>query len=626
MPSRSALPALALALLLLGALAGPTHAARPATSAGSTREGARPAADRRPAEQQSASPRPNIVEVLADDMRVDDLQYAPHLRKLIAAEGITMENSFSSYPLCCPARASFLTGMLPHNHHVYSVDRPYGYRAFDDRRTLATAVKHEGYTTGFIGKYLNHYGVDRALAPVLRWRKRHPGQPARRAPKVQSQYYVPDGWDVWKGAIDGVSCKPACGGTYNYFHYAYSDNGRPTSAPKGAYSSDVIGRQSVRTARRFHRQRARTGKPFLLSVDYVAPHEGRGQGMLRATNPDGSVTRLKTPAAPAWAYRVPLVRDITKGAGITVDGTGEADVSDKPGDFARLRPLSSAERAIETENTRRRAAAVYVMDRNIARLVRTLKKTGEWDRTVFVFWSDNGFFQGEHNRPTGKLHAYEPSLRVPVIITGPGMRGGDHTGLYGGQDRFDPLDVVDLTRTLLDFAGASPPHTADGRSLKQVLLGGDRGWTEAVPYEAIHNNPSPDDPTRDEDFPALATTRNGRVKPMRDGIADPRTSIGIRTARWMYVRYVDGELELYDLREDPLEWDNLASHPDWMRQHEELVDALAGVWKQVRYCTGSRCHPPLPAELAEDADDDASATRSYWRTVAAEYGWSATLG
>jgi hypothetical protein len=73
--------------------------------------------------------RPNIVEVLADDMRVDDLQYAPHLMRIVARDGITMQNSFSSYPLCCPARASFFSGLLPHNHHVFSTKPPYGYRS-----------------------------------------------------------------------------------------------------------------------------------------------------------------------------------------------------------------------------------------------------------------------------------------------------------------------------------------------------------------------------------------------------------------------------------------------------------------------------------------------------------------
>jgi arylsulfatase A-like enzyme len=337
------------------------------------------------------------------------------------------------------------------------------------------------------------------------------------------------------------------------------------------------------------------------------------------------VTRIKSPAAPAWAYRVPLVRRVSKGAGVTSGGIGEADVSDKPGVFAKLRPLTAAERRIEAEDTRRRAAAVYVMDRNIGRLVRQLKRSGEWARTVFVFWSDNGFFQGEHNRTSGKILAYEPSLRVPVLITGPGMRGGSHDGLLGGQDRFDPIDVVDLTRTLVDIAGATPPHTPDGRSLLTVLRGGDTGWTRAVPYEAANANPSPQATTRDARFPAAGRRPNGTVVGMRDGVPDPRTSIGLRTGRWLYVRYVAGDVEIYDLRTDPLQWDNLASKWSWTKEHRDLIDALESVWEQLRDCQGSGCSPRLPAMLTTDAAANATATATYWRTLASTYGWAGML-
>ncbi|MDH2413661.1 sulfatase-like hydrolase/transferase [Nocardioides sp. CER19] len=571
----------------------------------------------------SLAAKPNIVEVLADDMRVDDLAYAPHLRRLVAAQGITMQNAFSSYPLCCPARASFYSGLLPHNHHVYSTKPPYGYRSFDDRQTLATSLKGAGYHTGFLGKYLNGYGRDAALAPQLRWRAKHPGAPARRAPRVQSQYYVPNGWDDWKGAISDVFCKPACGGLYNYFHYAYSDNGRPTASRKGAYSSDVIGRQSVTMAKRFHRNRARTGQPFLMSVNYVAPHYGRGQGSLHTKNPDGSTTTLQTPAAPKRVYRLPAIKNIHKGAGITVGGLGETDVSDKPGQFARLRPLNAGQRAIETEDTRRRAAAVYAMDRNIGRLVRQLKASGEWDRTVFVFWSDNGYFQGEHNRMTGKIHVYEPSLRVPILITGPGMRGGSHTGLFGGQDRFDPMDVVDLTHTLVDLAGARVPHTPDGKSMVAVLRGRDAGWTEAVPYEAVGNNPggsSAGDGDR-----VLGVPVDKRESDTVAAGVDPRDSVGVRTSRYVYVRYRDSEIEIYDLWNDPKQWSNLAKNAGWMRANAGVVSALQAAVAELRYCAGTSCHPRLPASLSAPAATNASKTAAYWRTIAREYGWSRIL-
>jgi arylsulfatase A-like enzyme len=314
---------------------------------------------------------------------------------------------------------------------------------------------------------------------------------------------------------------------------------------------------------------------------------------------------------------------VHKGAGITTDGVGENDVSDKPGRFADLLPLTASERRMETISTRRRAAAVYAMDRNIGRLIRSLKRSGEWDRTVFVFWSDNGYFQGEHNRISGKIHVYEPSLRVPMLITGPGMRGGRHDGLFGGQDRFDPVDVVDLSRTLVDIAGATPPHEPDGKPMTAVLRGRDRGWDEAVPYEAMGNNPARAEAIEADRELAPVSPSAGHAR--RSDRSDPRDSVGVRTSRWAYVRYVDGEQELYDLWKDPLEWTNLAASPSWMSDNEDVVDALQAVVRQLRYCTGSACHPRLPAPLSVGASTNAAATRTYWRRIAGAYGWSGTL-
>ncbi len=98
---------------------------------------------------------------------------------MFARTGISFENSFAPYPLCCPARATFLTGQHAHNHGVYWHEPPYGYGAFDDSRTVATSLQAAGYRTGFLGKYLNRYGLDRSKVS---------GQPSHR--------YVPRGWDA----------------------------------------------------------------------------------------------------------------------------------------------------------------------------------------------------------------------------------------------------------------------------------------------------------------------------------------------------------------------------------------------------------------------------------------------
>jgi arylsulfatase A-like enzyme len=575
----------------------------------------------RPTVRATNGQRVNIVEVLLDDMRVDDLAYAPNVRRLLGHDGVDVRNMFSSYPLCCPARASFFSGLLPHNHHVYDVKPPYAYGAFDDRRTIATSLHAVGYSTGLVGKYLNGYGQQSALAPRLTWGRRSPAA-AFAAAHVISQFYVPAGWDDWEAGIGGRYCSPACGGEYHYFNYAYTDNGVPTASPIGRYSSQVIGGQAARMIRAFHRTRVRDHRPFFVSTNFIAPHIGSGLAKSDTgcsyESSDGQPATLTEPAAPAWAWRIPMIAGITRGAGVRSDGTAERSIQDKPGLFATLPPFTASERACVRHNTQARAAAVAATDRAIGRLIRTLKETGEWKRTVVALWSDNGYFQGEHRRPIGKTITYDPVSRVPLIVTGPGMRGGSHRGALGGQDRDTPMTVVDLSRTLEAMAGARPPHRADGQDMSSVLTGADTGWREAVPLEFAEISPRvPGDDHRD---PAFAPAAGSPTQGVRDGIVDPRTGIGLHTGRFYFVRYDDGEAELYDLHRDPDEWHNLMSRPAWLRRHHRLIRQLDLLWTGIRNCSGRRCHPVLPHDLTLDAAQNRAETEGWWHAMRLEYG------
>lgn len=590
-----------------------------------------------PIRPAAATPtRPNIVVIMADDMRVDDLAYAPNVHALMQEDGVTMENSFSSYPLCCPARASFLSGELPRNHHVWSHELPWGYGAFDDSSTIGTAMQQAGYSTGFAGKYLNGYGTAMSAADggfqVRDWssararRLARRGVIAQRVPirtqrKVPSYRKIPAGWTDWRATIDLSARQHRLlglkGGTYNYADVLENDNGVPVSYPH-TYSSNVIGQQAIDMVTKF----AQRPNPFFVEEAFVGPHCGGGdrgeqrrdarEGMTGA----GSETsgRFCTPAAPA-ADRGIWDASITHGAGVLKDGTTEsdangdgrdttADTADKPGLFGTISPLSARDLVRERDDTRQRAEAVYALDVQVGRLIDTLKRLGKWDNTIVVFTSDNGFFQGEHHHREGKVLAYEPVLRVPIVLTGPGMRG------QGEQHRYDPMDFVDLTATLVDAAGAIPPHTPDGQSLLPVLDGSDQGWDTAIPIEQAWTVPSgnvqgllrhqvPGDP----DF---ALTHD-----------DPRMSIGIRTARYSYVRYADRSAELYDLWKDPLEMDNVATDPDYA----SVRDTLDQVWQQNKNCSGPDCHTPLPKSLQVSASSNASHTDAYWSALRDAYGY-----
>jgi len=173
--------------------------------------------------------RPNIVVVLADDQRWDTLSAMPTVQSELVAKGVTFSNSFTVNPLCCPSRASILTGKYSHSTKVYSNG---GFRVFDDSSTLATWLRKAGYRTGFFGKYLNSYAGT----------------------------YVPPGWRRW------VAFTPS--NVDNYFGYRLNVDG--SLVPRGDlpedYSTDVLAAE----AEAFIRGDAAT--PFFVLFAPYAPH------------------------------------------------------------------------------------------------------------------------------------------------------------------------------------------------------------------------------------------------------------------------------------------------------------------------------------------------------------------
>ena len=549
-----------------------------AVDAGHRRAEARavPGAGARAAVAAAAPARPNVIVVMADDMRTDDLRWMPSVRRLLVDRGLTFRNSFSPYPLCCPARASFLTGEYAHNHRVFSHMAPWGFRAFDDHATLATALQASGYRTAFLGKYLNGYGAEPSLVT---------GGP--------SFHYVPAGWSDWYGAVQRPGGSPyRSGGTYNYLHTIFNVNGRIDDSHDGQYQTDVLGRFSRSLVTTY----SRSSQPFFMWFSAVAPHFGGPREKDDPTHvrgPSGRPVQIPTPARPTWV-RGHFDRQVPRASGLPVDGgPSEADISDKPRPMRSLGELTSSERLAVRESTRQRAEALFVLDGQVRRLVQTLRATGELDRTVIAFTSDNGYFLGEHRRPQSKINPQEPSLRVPLVIAGPGVPHGQ---------RFDPATTPGLTATVAELAGATSamPYDADGISLVRSIAA-DQGWTVPVVTEGRENSKA---------FPDNPLLR-------ASGFHDPRNTIGVRTGRWKFVEYSNGDSELYDLDADPNELRNLTADP----AHAGIRTELHAVWLQFKDCRGAQCRAELPADLRLTPADEASGTDRQSLGVEARYGY-----
>jgi arylsulfatase A-like enzyme len=508
---------------------------------------------------------------MADDMRSDDLKYTPLLRRLFAKRGLTFMNSFSPFPLCCPARASFLTGTYAHNHRVYWHDRPYGYGVFDDSRTIATSLRRAGYNTGFVGKYLNGYGRDRSLV--------------RHGP---SWNYVPRGWTDWRAAFTNPGLARIHGDVPHYYDTPYNINGRLDNSHRGEYQPVVVADFATRMSQRFSVSRRQSGKRFFMYVNFTSPHNG---GPNESDDP-AAVRRgaarfaFGTPARPDWVKG--RFDHIRRASGLPRSGgPAEANMRDKRDDMRRLPEPNRRERSAMAEVTRQRAEALFVMDRQIARLVRQLKASRQWRRTFFVFTSDNGYFLGEHRLRPQKARTYEPSLRVPILVTGPRMRQGER--------RYDPISLVDLSATILDAAGARPPRPTDGQSRLVTMRRGDQGWAHPEVTEFF--------------LPP-------RRRPRDNVISDERFAVGVRVARYSYIKYRSFE-ELYDLRTDPFQDRNVASRSRYAEVRRQLLQLV----RETADCAGPACLVPMPDSLAATPTEERELTLNWWRAMGRRYGW-----
>jgi N-acetylglucosamine-6-sulfatase len=495
-----------------------------------------------PTAKEPKQARPNVLVIEADDMRWDDLRWMPNVRRLLQRRGLSFENSFAPYPLCCPSRASFLTGEYAHNHHVYSHEDPFGFASFHDHRTIATVLQKAGYQTALVGKYLNGYGQ----------------QPVRRTGE-SSLLYEPPGWTQWLAGSDHL-WQPwdlFHGNTYDYFDLTQNVNRTIKSFP-GRYSTDVMAAQTRRLLTDFGRSAA----PWFIWWTPIAPHHGspvEPDDPRPSLRSDGNTTTWVTPARPDWV-KGRFDRRITHGSGTPLTGSAEEDVSDKPRYLRRLPELSLAERAAETEVTRQRAESLFVLDEQIGRTISRLSASGQLRNTVIVFTSDNGYYLGEHRKRQGKINLHEPSLRVPLIIAGPGVPVGR---------RYDPVATVDMAPTLASYAGVRMPG-ADGIALNSLIAHGDTGWDRAVVTEGM--------------MPEGKYAERHGLGP------SPLNTRGLRLGRWKLTRYSTGEAELYDLQTDPLELMNLARVP----RYADVLAGMKHLYRTYSDCRRDECRAELP--------------------------------
>jgi arylsulfatase A-like enzyme len=366
----------------------------------------------------AAEARPNIVFVMTDDQTASSTTYQRNV-SLIQGQGTTFTRTIASYPLCCPSRATYLSGQYSHNHGVIHNAGPFGgYTRFDHSNALPIWLQQAGYRTMHVGRYLNGYGVQN--------------------PDMTE---VPPGWTDWISAVgDHV---------FNYERWQTNEYGQVFSRPgpdhPGEHQTDFFGRRAAELID----QAAPSEQPFFLSLTFPAPHSGFP---LESDDPPF----LATP------YPAPRHRDAFAGTPLPrPPNFDEADVTTKPQHVADRPRLSPEWIAAIQENYQQELESLQSVDDAVGAVLNALQRSGEAQDTLLIYTSDNGFFHGEHRLPSEKILPYDEAARIPLIMRGPGVPSGR---------KLDNLvSNIDWAPTIVDAADARAGRLMDGTSLFETI-------------------------------------------------------------------------------------------------------------------------------------------------------------
>ena len=400
--------------------------------------------------------RPNIVLVLMDDFSLELLATMPQAQRL-RADGATYRNAHVVDSLCCPSRAAIFTGRPPHQTGVFTntandPEHPIGgYRAFvrndNTSKAFNVALQKGGYTTGFIGKYMNGYSM-------------YTNHGENFAPAK-----IP-GWDVFNAVLSGGYHEWGFRTTYldkdgmvRMRHTRKPPRSAPAKVLDRAYATNVMSRYAD-TFLREHRDQK---KPYFLEVATYGPH-----AQMQKAYPDNP------PFPSAFADRAPQGHPAggncgTKPCGrLTLrDLKGYADPRDDntpthlrrngittPAPAWNVNPVTLSDK-LALQQYRDRARMVQSIDRMLGKL-----RAEAGPNTYFFLTSDNGFHLGQLQLNGGKGTPYDFDTHVPLVVAGPGVQPGARSQL---------VSSIDLAPTFETIAGLRPKSYRSGTSFASSL-------------------------------------------------------------------------------------------------------------------------------------------------------------
>ncbi len=357
--------------------------------------------------------RPNIVFVLVDDLRWDEIGVAghPYVKTpnidRIANEGVYFTNAFTTTPLCSPARATFLTGLYPHTSGI--TDNLARNEQSHRLETFPKMLNQRGYDTAFIGKW--HMGNDDSPRPGF------------------------NTWAVMKGQGEAINPEFNIDGERRQFQ---------------GYVTDILTELALDFVNKPR------DAPFLLYLSHKGLHPNITQ------RDDGS--SVASPSGIPGFIAADRHKGMYSEAAVPRRPNSGIAPTDKPAlmrQIGDLPPLGEA--TITSEETiHQRQEMLMAVDEGLGQIVAAIDALGELDNTVVVVTSDHGFWYGEHGLSNERRLAYEEALRIPMMIRYPAK-------ITAGTRSDEMVLSLDIAPTMLEFAGAPVPDNLHGRSLLPVI-------------------------------------------------------------------------------------------------------------------------------------------------------------
>jgi len=359
----------------------------------------------------AADERPNVLFIIADDLRVELGCYgsehviSPRIDKL-AAQGTLFENAYCQQPVCNPSRASVLTGMRPDKLRVWDLHTHFRENN-PDLITLPQLFKEHGYHTQGIGKIFHNWRQDEWKGDSASWsvpEVMHYGKHQDDTPRVSGN--IPPNL---ASGINGIECR---------------------DVPDTAYYDGRIAKMAIETLRDMQEGK----NSFFLAVGFWKPH-----------------TPFNAPKRYWDLYerdKIPIPTHL-----------------DPPQDVPAIALTDAWFNGRENPELLREMhhghlAAISYLDAQVGMLINELEVLGLRENTIIVFWSDHGLHIGEHGL-TGKTTNFELDAAVPLIITTPKYTGGQRTDAL--------VELLDLYPTLAELCGLQSPAGLDGISMVPLL-------------------------------------------------------------------------------------------------------------------------------------------------------------